>query len=231
MALTVSGLPSGVTASFSPASTTGNSATLTLNASATATLGAATLTITGTSGTLTHTSAVSLTVTGGGGGTVTVTPVVSTNSPWFNELQVRLNLDIADCTVSDDRCSAHHGYERERPVQHRGWPGHAEQQQHRFRTHVSVHAGIGIGRPVEQHDVCRADRRQRHGASDQWRYLQRDLHGWRPDVHTNRNVLTFDTHLPDSRDAVRYFTVVPITLRPSHRTNSCASPLGEAAKR
>jgi hypothetical protein len=33
----------------------------------------------------------SLTITGGGdSGTVTVTPTVSTNSPWFNELQVRL---------------------------------------------------------------------------------------------------------------------------------------------
>jgi hypothetical protein len=33
---------------------------------------------------------VALTVTGGGGGTVTATPVVSANSPWFNELQLRL---------------------------------------------------------------------------------------------------------------------------------------------
>jgi hypothetical protein len=34
---------------------------------------------------------VSLTVTGGGDtGSVTATPVVSTNSPWFNELQLRL---------------------------------------------------------------------------------------------------------------------------------------------
>jgi len=33
---------------------------------------------------------VSLTITsGGGGGTLTATPVVSTNSPWFNELQLR----------------------------------------------------------------------------------------------------------------------------------------------
>lgn len=91
VAFTVSGLPSGVTASFSPSSTTGNSATLTLTASTTATLGAATLTVTGTSGTTTRTSTVALTVTSGGGGTVTITPVVSASGPWFNELQVRLN--------------------------------------------------------------------------------------------------------------------------------------------
>jgi len=34
---------------------------------------------------------VALTVTGGGtGGTLTATPVVSTNSPWFNELQLQV---------------------------------------------------------------------------------------------------------------------------------------------
>ncbi|MEO6689214.1 MAG: pre-peptidase C-terminal domain-containing protein [Dokdonella sp.] len=60
--LTASGLPSGVTAAFSPASATTTS-TLTLSASATAAAGTATVTITGTSGTLTHTTTVSLTVT------------------------------------------------------------------------------------------------------------------------------------------------------------------------
>ncbi|MDR3390080.1 MAG: S53 family serine peptidase, partial [Rudaea sp.] len=62
VALTASGLPSGVTAAFSPASTTSTS-TLTLTASSTATTGTATVTITGTSGSLTHTATVSLTVT------------------------------------------------------------------------------------------------------------------------------------------------------------------------
>ena len=62
VALSASGLPSGVSASFSPASTTSTS-TLTLTASSTATVGAATVTITGTSGTLTHTTTVTLTVT------------------------------------------------------------------------------------------------------------------------------------------------------------------------
>jgi endoglucanase len=91
VALAVSGLPSGVTASFSPGSTTGTSATLTLTASSTATLGSANLTVTGTSGTLSRSAPVALTVnTGGSGGTVTITPVVTTNSPWFNEQQVRI---------------------------------------------------------------------------------------------------------------------------------------------
>jgi FG-GAP-like repeat/Bacterial Ig-like domain (group 3)/FG-GAP repeat len=59
--LAVSGLPSGVTASFSPnPATTGS--LLTLTASGTATPGTATLTITGTSGTLTATANVTLTI-------------------------------------------------------------------------------------------------------------------------------------------------------------------------
>jgi uncharacterized membrane protein len=49
--LAVTGLPAGVTASFSPNPTTGNS-TLTLSASSTAPIGNATLTVTGTSGAL-----------------------------------------------------------------------------------------------------------------------------------------------------------------------------------
>jgi hypothetical protein len=72
--LSASGLPSGVTAAFTPNPTTTTSA-LTLTASATAALGTSTVTITGTSGSLTATTTVSLTVTSGGGGpTVTVSP-------------------------------------------------------------------------------------------------------------------------------------------------------------
>ncbi len=59
--LTASGLPSGVTAGFSPNPTTGTS-TLTLTASATATTGTATVTITGTSGSLQATTTLALTV-------------------------------------------------------------------------------------------------------------------------------------------------------------------------
>jgi subtilase family serine protease/acyl-CoA thioesterase FadM len=62
VSLSASGLPTGVTASFSPPSTTGSS-TLTLTASGTATTGLANVTITGMSGSLTSTANVSLTVT------------------------------------------------------------------------------------------------------------------------------------------------------------------------
>src|SRR6267154_564610 len=59
--LSASGVPSGVTATFSPTNTTGTS-TLTLAASSTATTGTSTVTITGASGILSHTTTVSLTV-------------------------------------------------------------------------------------------------------------------------------------------------------------------------
>ena len=67
VALSASGLPSGVTASFSPSSTTSTS-TLTLTASSTATTGTASVTITGTSGSLSHTATLSLTINASGGG-------------------------------------------------------------------------------------------------------------------------------------------------------------------
>ena len=82
VALTASGLPSGVTASFSPASTTSTSS-LTLTASATATTGTATITVTGKSGTLTHTTTVALTVnpaSGGGGQTAVYNSTLK--APW-----------------------------------------------------------------------------------------------------------------------------------------------------
>jgi xyloglucan-specific exo-beta-1,4-glucanase len=64
VAFTISGLPSGVTASFNPTSTTttGTTSTLTLTASSTATTGPATVTVTGTGGGLTHTAAIGLTI-------------------------------------------------------------------------------------------------------------------------------------------------------------------------
>jgi subtilase family serine protease len=71
---TASGLPSGVTAAFSPNPTTTTS-TLTLTASSTAATGTVTVTITGKSGTLTNTTTLSLTVNiASSGPTVTVTP-------------------------------------------------------------------------------------------------------------------------------------------------------------
>jgi uncharacterized membrane protein len=57
----VTGLPSGVTASFSPNSTTGNT-TLTLTASSTATLGQYNATITGTSGKITVTTPLNISI-------------------------------------------------------------------------------------------------------------------------------------------------------------------------
>jgi uncharacterized membrane protein len=99
VALSVSGLPSGVTASFSPSSIAApgsGSSTLTFTASSTAATGTSTVTITGTGGGVTHTSTVSLTVvaaaapdfavsasptslsvTRGGSGNSTVTTTVS----------------------------------------------------------------------------------------------------------------------------------------------------------
>jgi subtilase family serine protease len=61
VSLSASGLPSGVTATFNPSSTT-NASSLTLTASSTATLGTFVITITGVSGALSHSAAVSLTV-------------------------------------------------------------------------------------------------------------------------------------------------------------------------
>jgi hypothetical protein len=70
--LSASGLPSGVTASFSPASVTppangSATSTLTLSASASAAPGSSTITITGTGGSKTHTATLSLTVNSSGG--------------------------------------------------------------------------------------------------------------------------------------------------------------------
>ncbi|MEV7971479.1 M28 family peptidase [Sphaerisporangium sp. NPDC088356] len=65
---TASGLPSGATASFNPASvTSGGSSTLTLSTSASTPTGTYTVTITGTGETATHTTTWTVTVTGTGG--------------------------------------------------------------------------------------------------------------------------------------------------------------------
>lgn len=91
VALSASGLPAGVTASFSPASTTGNASTLTLSASSTAAPGNATVTIGGSNATVGARSVqVALTIGSGGGGNATISGAVASNSPWFIEEQVRL---------------------------------------------------------------------------------------------------------------------------------------------
>ncbi|MFD8780710.1 M28 family peptidase [Kitasatospora sp. NPDC059599] len=65
--LSVSGAPSGVTATVSPSSVqTGSSATLTLSASSGAPAGTYVITVTGTAGAATHTAQYTLTVGGGG---------------------------------------------------------------------------------------------------------------------------------------------------------------------
>jgi endoglucanase len=93
VAFSVTGLPTGVSAAFSPASTTGNSTVLTLNASSTAALGMVNLTVTGTAtGLAARTSGITLTVASGPtGGVVTATGAVTSNSPWFAEEQVRFS--------------------------------------------------------------------------------------------------------------------------------------------
>ncbi len=92
VAFSASGLPSGVTAGFTPPSTTGTSSTVTFTASSAATVGSANVTITATGGGLTRTATIALTVSGGGGtGGVTITPAINANSPWFNEEVIRLN--------------------------------------------------------------------------------------------------------------------------------------------
>jgi len=67
VSFTATGMPSGVTASFSPASSA-SSSVLTLTASSTATLGAFTVTITGTSGSTTASTTITLSVGSSGGG-------------------------------------------------------------------------------------------------------------------------------------------------------------------
>jgi len=68
VALTASGLPSGVTASFSPASvTSGSASTLTLASTSATAAGSYPVTITGTAASGTHTTGYTLTVTGNGG--------------------------------------------------------------------------------------------------------------------------------------------------------------------
>ncbi len=71
--LNATGLPSGVTAGFSPNPTTSTS-TMTITVGAGTPPGTSTITITGTSGSLSHQTTVQLTVTGAGGAVITLTP-------------------------------------------------------------------------------------------------------------------------------------------------------------
>ncbi len=62
VAFSAAGLPAGVTATFSPASTSARTTTLTLKAAANATSGASTVTVTGTSGSVTSKTTIALTI-------------------------------------------------------------------------------------------------------------------------------------------------------------------------
>ncbi|MGC2695189.1 MAG: alkaline phosphatase family protein, partial [Candidatus Angelobacter sp.] len=74
ISLSASGLPSGVTASFSPVSIAApgsGSSTLTFSASSTATTGTSNVTVTATGSSVTHTTTIALTVVAAGGGGTT----------------------------------------------------------------------------------------------------------------------------------------------------------------
>ncbi len=71
--LSATGLPSGVSAVFSP-NPTGSTSTLTLTATASAALGTSTITISGVSGSLTQTTTLSLTITAGPSFSLTASP-------------------------------------------------------------------------------------------------------------------------------------------------------------
>lgn len=85
--LTVTGLPTGVTGTFTPAAATGNTSTLALTATGTATVGQATVTVRGNSGTLAEqTATFTLNVTqatGGSGNTVFEFCAVGNTPLWF----------------------------------------------------------------------------------------------------------------------------------------------------
>jgi cellulose 1,4-beta-cellobiosidase len=101
VALAASGLPTGVTASFSPASTTGTSS-VTFAASSTAATGTANVTVTGTSGSLTHTTTIALTVTsaGNGNGGVTLATVINSNQPFYDDEGVKVTNTAAITALS-----------------------------------------------------------------------------------------------------------------------------------
>lgn len=92
VALSAAGLPSGVTASFSPASTTGTS-TLVFTASSTSAAGTANVTVTGTGGGLSHTASIALTITTTtqGNGGVTVATVINANGPFYDDEGVKIS--------------------------------------------------------------------------------------------------------------------------------------------
>ena len=168
--LSATGLPTGVTVAFNPSTaTTGNSVTATFTASSTATLGAATVTHHGDVGhDVAHDDRGADRDGGGGGGTLTATPVVSTNSPWFNELQLRLantgTLTALTVTVVVQRTP---GVSYSGQYNTVGGQIAQTNSSTTARHHVHVHAGRGTDAAgLDGQDVRDADQRQRHRASD-----------------------------------------------------------------
>src|SRR5205085_2912737 len=105
IALSVSGLPSGVTGSFSPATVTaGGSSTLTLSASSTAASGTTTFSVTGTSGATAHSASPSVTVTTGPSTLTDGVPVSNlsgaTGSQQFWVMNVPAGKDTLTVTIS-----------------------------------------------------------------------------------------------------------------------------------
>jgi hypothetical protein len=103
VAFTAAAVPSGVTAAFSPASTTTSTA-LSLSASSSAPVANGAVTVTGVSGALSASTTIGLTVSaaqgGGGGGTGTgagpasFTGKAGANGPWFDEDDVVLSTSV-----------------------------------------------------------------------------------------------------------------------------------------
>jgi pre-peptidase len=105
IALSVSGLPSGVTGSFSPSTVTaGGASTLTISASATAAAGTTTFSVTGTSATTTHTASASVTVTTGAATLTDGVPVTNisgaTGSQQFWVMNVPAGKDTLTISIS-----------------------------------------------------------------------------------------------------------------------------------
>jgi hypothetical protein len=98
VSLTVSGLPTGASGTFSPSSISGGSGSSTLAVSTTSSMAAGTypLTVKGTSGSLTETTSVTLTVTSS---TSSCTAYTGSNGATFNWSGVTWNIDAAGNTA------------------------------------------------------------------------------------------------------------------------------------
>jgi chitin-binding protein len=92
VALTATQLPSGVTASFSPASVSGNTTQIALSASKASVIGAGTAIVTGTGGGASNTVTLPFTVTAASAPAAAgVVARVNVNQPWYNELALQFN--------------------------------------------------------------------------------------------------------------------------------------------